>query len=52
MGVSDDLDAPYRLEAILPIAYPNGGMTVKGLRRPHRMHLHAITSRLEVAKVR
>jgi hypothetical protein len=28
-----DLDTPYRLPDILPIAYPNGGMTLTGLRR-------------------
>ena len=28
-----DLDRPYRLKDILPLAYPGGEMTVSGLRR-------------------
>ena len=26
-------DAPFTLKAILPLAYPNGGMTLSGLRK-------------------
>ena len=28
-----DLDTPYPLKDILPLAYPNGGMTISGLRK-------------------
>jgi len=31
MTTLDDIDTPYPLKDILPLAYPNGGMTLSGL---------------------
>lgn len=33
MTTLDDIDTPYPLKDILPLAYPNGGMTLSGLRK-------------------
>ena len=33
MGIAVDLDRPYRLKDILPLAYPGGEMTLSGLRK-------------------